>query len=127
MDVRLLAGEDVDGFFAMAADEVLLEQGEPALRLYTWAPIFLSIGHFQDPSRTLNRAFLRERRISVVRRPTGGKGVLHSGDLSYSVVLPEGFAGRGYGGTIRLITGSICRGLRLLGCDAYLKIGRAHV
>jgi lipoate-protein ligase A len=126
MDVRLLEGEALDGFFAMAADEILLEAGTPALRLYTWAPLFLSIGHFQDPSRTLERGFLEAHRITVVRRPTGGKGVLHSGDLSYAAILPEGFAGKGYGGTIRLITGSICLGLRLLGCDAVLNEDRGQ-
>jgi lipoyl(octanoyl) transferase len=122
--LRLIRSEAVDGPFAMAADMALLEAGIPAIRLYTWAPLFLSVGHFQDMSATLALPFLARHGILPVRRPTGGKGVLHKSDLSYSVTLPEGFAGKRYADTIRLITGSISFGLRLLGCDSYLNEDR---
>ncbi|MBN9415691.1 MAG: hypothetical protein J0I12_09665 [Candidatus Eremiobacteraeota bacterium] len=65
----------------MAADSYLLDHAErPTLRLYQWEGPWLSLGYAQ-------KAFPVE--IPCVRRPSGGRAVLHHHELTYSVVLPE--------------------------------------
>ena len=59
----------------------------PTLRLYAWDPPCLSIGyaqHLEDVD--LDR--LNSRGWEVVRRPTGGRAVLHTDEITYSVIAP---------------------------------------
>ena len=78
----------------MAVDEALLasvaETGVPTLRLYGWTRPSLSLGYRRDPARDRLEPRWLERAdalgVDVVRRPTGGGAVLHSGDLTYAVV-----------------------------------------
>lgn len=75
----------------MAVDEALLrcmaEGGDPVLRLYGFAPPCLSLGRFQ-PLADLDAAERRRRGgVDVVRRPTGGRAVLHDDEVTYAVVL----------------------------------------
>ena len=75
----------------MAVDEALLhcmaEGGDPVLRLYGFAPPCLSLGRFQ-PLADLGAAGRRRRDgVDVVRRPTGGRAVLHDDEVTYAVVL----------------------------------------
>lgn len=104
----------------MAVDEVLLKSSIPVLRFYTWEPGFLSIGCYQETRKSLNHAYLSRKSIKVVRRPTGGRGVLHENDLSYAVMLPGAGLNAVYKNRIRMLTGSIARGLNGLGCPAQL-------
>jgi lipoate-protein ligase A len=76
----------------MAVDEALLEScggGEslPALRLYAWAPPCLSLGYAQ-PLSDVDLARLTARGWDLVRRSTGGRAVLHTDELTYSVIAP---------------------------------------
>ena len=76
----------------MAADEAILEhvgRGEslPTLRLYAWTPACLSLGYAQSFA-DVDAARLREHGWDVVRRPTGGRAILHTDELTYSVVAP---------------------------------------
>lgn len=76
----------------MAIDEALLEGAGkgltvPALRLYAWEPACLSLGYAQ-PVSDVNRQALHERGWELVRRPTGGRAILHTDELTYSVVGP---------------------------------------
>ncbi len=73
----------------MAVDEALLEhtrQGEslPTLRLYAWNPDCLSLGYAQ-PYQDVDTTRLREHGWGLVRRPTGGRAILHADELTYSV------------------------------------------
>jgi len=73
----------------MAVDEAILEhtgRGEvlPTLRLYAWDPACLSLGHAQ-PFADVDTARLRDRGWEVVRRLTGGRAILHTDELTYSV------------------------------------------
>lgn len=73
----------------MAVDEAILEhvgRGEaPAtLRLYAWDPACLSLGHAQ-PFADVDGARLQEQGWEVVRRITGGRAILHTDELTYSV------------------------------------------
>src|SRR5512147_2366773 len=87
---RLLITPPTRGAWNMAADESILEhigRGEalPTLRLYAWDPACLSLGHAQ-PFADVDIARLQERGWEVVRRATGGRAILHTDELTYSVI-----------------------------------------
>lgn len=93
----------------MAADLYLFETSrQPTLRLYEWERPTLSLGRFSSlPEGDLQG-------LSVVKRPTGGGPLLHDGDLTYSVVLPD-FQGRRVKAVFAEITGWLCQALVSLG------------
>jgi lipoate-protein ligase A len=79
----------------MAVDEAILRvhsQGKtlPTLRVYEWSRATLSVGRFQ-PLGQLNLIACQEREIDIVRRPTGGRAVLHHDEVTYSVVTSKRF------------------------------------
>jgi lipoate-protein ligase A len=105
----------------MAADVALLESvaagAPPALRLYGWDPPAVSLGHFQPDD--VDRDACARLGVDVVRRPTGGQGLLHGGDLTYAVVLPRP-AGRA-GGVVAvydLLASCLIAGLARVGVEA---------
>ena len=57
----------------------------PVLRLYQWEEPTLSIGMAQQIDRHVNLDYCRAKQIPVIRRVTGGKAVLHSSELTYSL------------------------------------------
>jgi lipoate-protein ligase A len=90
---RLIVDSPAQGAWNMAVDESLLEQvgrGEslPTLRLYAWEPACLSLGYAQ-PFADVDTARLHERGWEVVRRPTGGRAILHTDELTYSITAPH--------------------------------------
>jgi lipoate-protein ligase A len=105
----------------MAADEALLDSvvagAPPALRLYRWSPPALSLGRFQ-PDDDVDAPACAARGVEVVRRPTGGMGLLHGADLTYSVVMPRPAGAEGVDAVYRLLAGAIIAGLATLGVDA---------
>ncbi len=79
------------GEFNMQFDMQLVEQflrGEipPTVRLYGWKPWAVSLGYHQSV-RDIDEQKCSEYGIDVVRRPTGGRAVLHADELTYSVVM----------------------------------------
>jgi lipoate-protein ligase A len=98
--------------------------GPPVLRLYTWSRPALSLGRFQ-PEDDVDHAACAARRVEVVRRPTGGKALLHGADLTYAVALrrPDGAAGH-VDALYRTLAGALVAGLGRLGVDA--SIGSAR-
>ena len=89
---RLLLTPPARGAWNMAVDEAILEsihQGDslPTLRLYSWTPACLSLGHAQ-PYADVDPVRLREHGWEVVRRITGGRAILHTDELTYSVAGP---------------------------------------
>ncbi|MGZ9226473.1 MAG: lipoate--protein ligase family protein [Anaerolineales bacterium] len=86
---RLILTPAARGSWNMAVDEAILEhigRGEflSTLRLYAWDPACLSLGHTQ-PIADVDMARLHERGWEVVRRATGGRAILHTDELTYSV------------------------------------------
>src|SRR5258708_8109308 len=76
----------------MAVDEAILDHAGrgaslPTLRLYAWAPPCLSLGYAQ-PFSDVDTARVAARGWEVVRRPTGGRAILHTDELTYSVIAP---------------------------------------
>ncbi len=94
---RILFDGRQSGARNMAVDAAILhavEAGEapPTLRLYGWKPWCVSLGHFQRPERELDAQAMRERGWDVVKRPTGGRAVLHADELTYSILAGKGEA-----------------------------------
>jgi lipoyl(octanoyl) transferase len=108
----------------MAVDEALAESvaagGAPALRFYRWHPACLSVGRNQPAAGAYDEAAIHARGLDVVRRPTGGRAVLHARELTYSVAVPVDLLGsprEAYAAVNR----ALVAGLRLLGVDAVLQ------
>jgi lipoate-protein ligase A len=94
---RLLVDTPADGAWNMAVDEVLLDgvaagMTPPTLRFYEWTPPCLSLGYFQ-PFDVVDLDGCRRLGVEVVRRPTGGRAILHDRELTYSVTLPASLLG----------------------------------
>lgn len=86
----------------MAVDEAILRacadgKAPPTLRLYGWEKPAVSLGYFQSVERArINIECCRESGIDLVRRPTGGRAVLHGHDITFSISvcereIPSGF------------------------------------
>jgi lipoate---protein ligase len=95
---RLIPLLQASGIVQMAIDEWLLEKHlagkhPPTLRFYTWEPVAISLGYHQrrypDFWQQLSFGGIS---VELVRRPSGGRAVLHQGDLTYAVVA-SGFPG----------------------------------
>lgn len=89
---RLLITPPAHGAWNMAVDEALLEKvgrdaSFPCLRLYAWKPACLSLGYAQS-SEDIDRTHLAQSGWEWVRRPTGGRAILHTDELTYSVIAP---------------------------------------
>ncbi|HAR97433.1 MAG TPA: hypothetical protein DCS11_00720 [Syntrophus sp. (in: bacteria)] len=122
---RLIPFHASDAFENMAADEAIfrlmpLGHTPPTLRFYGWRPAAVSLGYFQNTVQACNLAVCRREGIDVVRRPTGGRAVLHDGDLTYALCarvgeppFPPGIAG-----AYRVIGRCLREGLHRLGIDA---------
>ncbi len=138
---RLILSGRNRGSYNMALDEALwkqfaatLETGAqpaPILRFYGWQPPALSLGYAQRAEREVNFKACQEMGIEWVRRPTGGRAILHDyAELTYSLVGavedPQ-FSG-GVLESYRKISGALVEGLRLLGVEAEMaeKDRRGH-
>jgi lipoate-protein ligase A len=75
----------------MALDEALLEtaghKGVVSVRVYTWRAPCVTIGRFQSVRRTMPPGALRSC-VPMARRITGGRAILHGGDVTLSVAMP---------------------------------------
>jgi lipoate-protein ligase A len=77
----------------MALDEALLVMHEagttpPTLRVYGWCQPTLSLGYAQNAQQEVDLAACHAQGVAVIRRPTGGRAVLHDQEVTYSVVMP---------------------------------------
>jgi lipoate-protein ligase A len=111
------------GEFNMALDMLLAARmgerpGLPVLRFYGWSPPAISIGHNQSFDE-FDVARLHASGIDIVRRPTGGRAILHADELTYAVVMhaPETPGRELY----RFINRGLLAGVRSLGIDAVLS------
>ncbi|MBN1202630.1 MAG: lipoate--protein ligase family protein [Anaerolineae bacterium] len=88
---RLLITDTDTGAQNMAVDQAIMEavaQGHvpPTLRLYAWVPPCLSLGYMQ-PMSDVDHERLAARGWELVRRMTGGRAILHTDELTYSVAV----------------------------------------
>ncbi|MGA2506199.1 MAG: hypothetical protein ABSF80_01815 [Chitinispirillaceae bacterium] len=116
-----------DAAFNMAADQYLLARAQDVntvfLRTYSWKPPAVSLGHMQKPVLVLDGNALQREGIDWVKRPTGGRAILHWNDLTYAFVFPADT--EGLGSTINesyaVISDGLLYGLELAGmpCTAH--------
>lgn len=112
----------------MAADLACLDEvatgAAPVLRLYTWAGPALSLGRFQ-PDADVDWDACRARGVEVVRRPTGGRALLHGADLTYAVALPRPPGAAGHVDALyRTLAGALIAGLAHLEVTATIGSDR---
>lgn len=122
--IRLLVDPPLPGAWNMAVDDALMEAGRSGLvtlRLYRWEPGCLSFGRNQTARGRYDGARAAEMGFDVVRRPTGGRSVLHHRELTYAVTAPADW------GSLKdvylRINRALAAGLRRLGADARVHEG----
>ncbi len=87
--LRTLPGSCLTGEWQMAIDGWLLEQRAPAFRLYRWQRPTLSLGFHQHHLEPHWGELAAAGLIELVRRPSGGRAVLHAGEITYALVWPD--------------------------------------
>lgn len=109
----------------MGVDEALatLCRDGATLRFYAWEAPTLSIGYSQCSSE-IDLAACRKSTVYLVRRPTGGRAVLHQQELTYSLILPmrPPWTTFSIAESYRRINVCLLRGLELLGLE--VRVGR---
>jgi lipoate-protein ligase A len=129
---RLVRSTPADGATNMAVDEAILRavvdgRVPPTLRLYAWEPPCLSLGRSQKVA-DVDLDAVRAAGYDLVRRPTGGKAILHVDELTYSVVVPQNDPRMGGGivGSYRRLSAALVRGLERLGVVGLVADRRAE-
>jgi lipoate-protein ligase A len=122
---RLLITPPADGATNMAIDEAILHaladgMGRSTLRFYQWDPPCLSLGYNQH-CHDVDEAACACLGTTWVRRPTGGRSILHTDELTYSVVAPadEPRVAGGILESYRRLSTGLLAGLRTLGADVF--------
>ena len=120
---RLLVTDPTDGPMNMAIDQAIMEavakgRVAPTLRFYAWEPPCLSLGYTQ-PLSEIDRERLAARGWDLVRRMTGGRAILHTDELTYSVALPADnpIVTADIVESYRRLSGALVAGLQRLGAD----------
>lgn len=115
--------------YNMAMDEALLDWHSeglipPIIRFYEWNPATLSIGYFQSVEKEIDMEAVKRLGLGFVRRPTGGRGVLHEHELTYSVIVTESYPSMPATVTeaYRVISEGLLLGFQNLGLDAYFSV-----
>ncbi len=98
----------------MSADPAL----PPMLRLYQWQPWAISIGYHQT-MRDIDAVRCDEAGVDMVRRPTGGRAILHAEELTYCLVMPAGR--KSVLEVYNQISRALVRGLALYGVEVALQ------
>jgi len=85
---RLIDSGPCDAYYNMALDEAIATEvrrgaAPPTLRFYGWARPSVTLGCFQKTS-DIDMEYCKEHNIPIVRRPTGGRAILHGDELTYS-------------------------------------------
>ncbi len=122
---RLLITSPADGATNMAIDEAILHAladgaGRPTLRFYQWDPPCLSLGYNQHYA-DVDEAACTRLGYTWVRRPTGGRAILHTDELTYSVIVPadEPRVAGSVVDAYRRLSAGLLAGLRALDADVF--------
>jgi lipoate-protein ligase A len=91
---RFLNSGSGEAAMNMALDEAILLQHDaadtpPTLRVYAWERPTLSLGYAQHTAQEVDLDACRRYGVQIIRRPTGGRAVLHDDEVTYSVVMPR--------------------------------------
>ncbi|HSM61212.1 MAG TPA: biotin/lipoate A/B protein ligase family protein [Longimicrobiales bacterium] len=111
----------------MALDHALaagLAGDRGVLRLYSWSPRTVSFGRNEPALGLYDRTAAEAEGIAFVRRPTGGRAVLHAEEITYAVTLPARALG-GVRAAYLAIHRGLVAGLRALGVAADVALAGA--
>lgn len=130
---RLIVDGEADGAANMAVDQAILDAvveraSPPTLRFYAWAPPCLSLGRGQ-PLADVDQDACHTAEVDIVRRPTGGRSILHTDELTYSIALLQSDP-RAEGGVVesyRRLSEGLLAGLHRLEVQATQAVGRRPV
>jgi lipoate-protein ligase A len=104
----------------MSIDAALMQNpsrtATPTFRIYQWQPRCISLGYHQS-DLPIHIERCRRECVDVVRRPTGGRAVFHSDEVTYAVVIPRDseWYSRSKQDLYRVISTGIAQGLINLG------------
>ncbi len=105
----------------MARDSGLMDRAretrESVFTVYGWTRPTLSLGRNQHARNCYDLDAIATRGIDVVRRPTGGRALLHHREVTYSVAAPV-TGDESLASSYRRINTILLEGLRRLGVDA---------
>ncbi|MSR22834.1 MAG: hypothetical protein EXR92_04715 [Gemmatimonadetes bacterium] len=113
----------------MATDVALarcLEDGEGVLRIYRWARPTLSLGRNQPARERYDPGAAEGLGAEIVRRPTGGREVMHDRELTYALVVPLGAVG-GLREAYRTLNGALLTAIHSLGVPARAANGSGKI
>lgn len=123
MKWRVLISRGLSASENMAIDDAifqLVQEGKstPLIRFYDWEHPTLTLGYHQSAEKEVDFAKLADKKYDFVRRPTGGRLVLHKNDVTYSIISPiidkmSGNVMKSY----ETISRALAEGIRLLGVD----------
>jgi len=124
---RMIQDTPQSAAWNMAVDEAILTMSpalnRPTLRFYSWQRPTLSLGYFQSVTEVDAEA-CGQHDIDLVRRPTGGRAVLHHQEVTYSVVTGLDVLPGGVSASYRQISDVLIDALERLGLKAQLQ--RSH-
>jgi len=135
LEWRVIEEGPGDGISNMAVDRAILtacEAGEvpPTLRLYSWKRPTLTVGYAQDIDGGIDIERCRELGIQIVRRPTGGRALLHHHEVTYSFTapVPHLHFPSSLLGAYRVIAQALLEGLEIIGVQeaALASAGKAE-
>jgi len=118
-----------DAAYNMALDEAIaaaVRNGDspPTLRLYGWRQPSVSLGAFQKIT-DVDTSYCAAHDVHVVRRPTGGRGILHGEELTYSFsARNEGLFSQGLLDVYKKISAAFSLGLQRLGLSVKMETRR---
>ena len=123
----LIDYKEYNGIDNMKIDSDILDDAiekqtqEPILRFYGWKPACVSLGRNQQEEH-INIDFCKKNNIDIVKRVTGGRGLLHDNEVTYSFVCPVEFldCGESVIKSYKEISSAIILGLKNLGIETEL-------
>jgi lipoate-protein ligase A len=124
---RFINTGTLDAALNMAIDEAILLhhlRGDvpPTLRVFRWSQPAISLGRFQNVEREIELERCHEHRVSLVRRPTGGRAVYHHDEFTYSIVIGKQYGvPAGIVAAYAYLSQGLLAALQLLGVQAEIS------
>ena len=121
-EYRVLSHPAGRGSWNMSVDDAICRSviaGSPTLRFYGFSPPTLSVGRFQKTTDSVKFNEMVDNGIDFVRRPTGGQGIFHDNELTYSFIIAKKHVHRFQKRELfRFISDILVKGLAELGIES---------
>ncbi len=121
MNWRFIINKPMSASENMAIDEAIMTalshgKAQPTIRFYDWIVPTLSFGYHQNAEKEIDFQEVHKKRYDFIRRPTGGRMVLHKNEVTYSVIAPiQGRLSGNFSNSYREISFALADGLRKMG------------